>query len=121
MKRTRLSLYYVAAYLLSGGAGFLFAPDLSLRLFLSTGHYSEVMVRFAGVLLLALGILVVQIVRHRAERLYATTLVVRTIILAALASFYGSTGDPLMLVLLGIVGTGFLITLTCYRLDLRRG
>ena len=120
MRRTRLSLFYLAGYLLSGGAAFLFTPRLSLQIFQSTGEYDLVMVRFVGVLLLALGILIAQLIRKRAYELYPATLLVRAIILAALASFYASTRDPMMIILFGIVAVGWTLTLASYLIDRRR-
>ncbi len=117
MSRTRLSLYYLAGYLIIGGLGFLFGPDLTLDLFMSNGSYDNVMIRFVGLLLLSLGIVISQIIRFNLFQLYPTTLLVRSIILIALVFFYFMTKDPLMLVLLGIVGLGFILTLTAYLLD----
>ncbi len=109
-ERTRKSLVYVAGYLLFGGAGLLAAPETMLRLFHSTGAYSDIMVRFVGVLLLSLGIFVAQVIRQRAEGLYATTLIIRVLILAVLVVLYALSLDPLMLVLFGIVGVGVAVT-----------
>jgi hypothetical protein len=50
----RISLTYVASYLLMGGAGFAFAPALTLRLFFSNGEYGDVMPRVVGMFMLAL-------------------------------------------------------------------
>ncbi len=119
MPRTRLSLFYLASYLLGGGLAFALAPRLSLQIFLSTGEYELVMVRFVGVLLLALGILIAQMIRVGADRLYQTTLLVRAIILVALAAFYASTRDPMMLVLFAIVALGWILTLSAYVIDRR--
>ena len=119
MHKTRLSLFYLAGYLLIGGIGFLVIPRTVLKLFLSNGDYSDVMVRFVGLLLLALGIVVVQIIRLRAFQLYPTTLMVRTIILVGLLIFFVVYRDPMMMVLLGIVSIGFALTLTCLMLDRR--
>ncbi len=117
MQKTRLSLFYLAGYLIVGGVGFLAFPQTMLTMFLSNGNYSDVMVRMVGVLLLSLGILIVQLIRHRAAELYKTTLIVRTIILLALATFYFLYRDPLMIVLFVIVGIGYTLTLTSYLLD----
>jgi len=119
MKKTRMSLFYLAGYLLFGGIGFLVLPQPMLKIFFSTGNYSDLMVRFVGVLLLSLGIIIVQLIRHDASELYRTTLIVRTIILVALASFYFVYKDPLMIVLFLIVGVGYTLTLTSYLLDRR--
>jgi uncharacterized protein YjeT (DUF2065 family) len=117
VKKTRLSLFYLAGYLLSGGTGFLFFPKTMLTIFQSTGEYSDVMLRFVGVLLLSIGIIVVQLIRHETTELYKTTLLVRTVILIALTLFYLTYKDPLMIILLIIVGIGYIITFASYILD----
>lgn len=119
MLRTHLSLYYLIGYLIPAGIALLLAPTFTLNLLLATGSYGEVMPRFVGALMLALGILVVQIVRVRATSLYPATLAARVVILAALVGLYQSTGDPLFLSLLLVVGLGFLLTGTSYFLDRR--
>jgi uncharacterized protein YjeT (DUF2065 family) len=119
MKKTRLSLFYLAGYLSVGGIGFLFFPKVTLTLFFSNGNYSDVMVRIMGVFLLSLALIVIQIIRHRATFLYPTTLVVRALILSSFTLFYILYRDPMLLVLLAIVGIGFLMTLTSYLLDRR--
>lgn len=117
MTKTRLSLYYLATYLTVGGIGFILMPQTMLALFFSNGNYSNIMVRFNGVLLLSLGIFVIQLIRHQVSELYGTTLIVRTMILIALVALYFSSRDPLMISLLVIVGLGFVLTLTSYILD----
>lgn len=119
MKRTRISLFYLANYLIIGGVGFLFAPKIVLQLFQSNGDYHNMVLRMAGVLLIALGILVVQIIRLRVSELYATTLIVRIFILISFISLYAIYEDPMMIVLTIIVGIGFFYTLTSYILDRR--
>jgi uncharacterized protein YjeT (DUF2065 family) len=117
MNKTRISLYYLAGYLLFGGIGFLLVPRTMLALFFSTGNYSDVMVRLVGLMLLALGIFIVQMIRYRIEKLYPTTLLVRSIIVIILLTFFFIYGDPLMLVLFAIVGLGMVLTGTSYLLD----
>ena len=120
MRRTRLSLFYLAGYLLPTGLLLLVAPRMTLRLLLSNGDYgSDVFVRVAGLLLLAVGFIVVQIIRYRAEVLYSTTLMVRAVFLIGFLGFYRYTRDPLFLVILGVVGLGFILTGTSYWLDRR--
>ena len=120
MRRTRLSLFYLAGYLLPTGLLLLVAPRTTLRLLLSNGDYgSDVFVRVAGLLLLAVGFIVVQIIRYRAEVLYPTTLMVRAVFLIGFLGFYLYTRDPLFLVILGVVGLGFILTGTSYWLDRR--
>jgi uncharacterized protein YjeT (DUF2065 family) len=119
MRRTNLSLYYLAGYLLFAGVALIFAPQLALRLLQSNGEYGDVLPRLLGVVLFALGVFVAQLIRHRVEALYATTLAVRVAILAVLVGLYAYARDPLFLVLLAIVGLGFALTGTSYVLDRR--
>ena len=121
MRWTRLSFFYLVGYLTVGGLGLLFAPALALKLLGATGTYPPVLVRFMGSLLLALGILVAQIMRHRVEALYPTTLVVRVVLVATLVALYAASRDPLFLVLTGIVGLGMALTTTGFVVDRRAG
>jgi uncharacterized protein YjeT (DUF2065 family) len=120
VKRTRLSLYYLAAYLLGAGVALIFAPSLALTLLFASGHYGDVMPRLLGVVLLALGIVIVQIIRHSLEVLYPTTLIVRTLIVAVLAGLLIYSRDPLFISLLVVVGFGMILTGTSYALDRRK-
>ncbi len=119
MRRTRLSLIYVAGYLILAGVMLMLAPKTTIQLFQSNSQYGEVMPRLLGVVLFALGVVVVQIIRHAVENLYSTTILVRLFILAALAALYVTSNDPLFVVLLGVVGLGVLLTGTSYLLDRR--
>ena len=120
MKRTHLSLYYLITYLVLAGLALIAAPQFALKLLLSNGSNGDVMPRLLGVVLLALGIIVLQIVRLKAEALYSTTLIVRSIILVCLLGLYFYARDPFFLVLVGVVGLGVALTGTSYLLD-RRG
>lgn len=119
MKKTHLSLYYLIGYLIPAGLALITAPQLALKLLLSNGNYGEVLPRLLGVVLLALGIIVLQIVRLHAEVLYSTTLIARSVILVCLFGLYLYARDPLFLTLLGIVGFGFVLTGISYWLDQR--
>ena len=119
MKRTHLSLYYLAGYLLFAGIALILAPALALGLLQSNGNYGDVLPRLLGVVLLALGVFVAQVIRHRLDVLYPTTLAVRAVLLVVIAALYVYAKDPFFLVLLAIVGFGFLLTGTCYWLDRR--
>ncbi len=61
-----------------------------------------------------------QIFRHRVEALYATTVLVRLVILAVLLALYAYSRDPLFLSPFAIVGLGVVLTGTSYLLDRRR-
>ncbi len=110
MNRTRLSLYYLAGYLTFAGLALLLVPTFALQLLLSNGDYGEVFPRVAGMLLIGLAILVTQIIRHRVEVLYPTTLVVRFFFLVVFAYLYLSSNDPFFLVVFGIVVLGVVLT-----------
>ena len=119
MRWTRLSFFYLVGYLTFGGLGLVFAPAFALQLLGATGSYPPVLVRFMGALLLALGILVGQIVRHRVEVLYPTTLVVRVVLVGTMVPLYLASRDPLFLVLTAIVGLGMGLTATGLLADRR--
>ena len=119
VRLTRLSLYYLTTYLLIAGVALVATGEFATRLLLSNAHYGDVLPRLLGVVLLALGILIAQIVRFRMEALHTTTLVVRALILAVLAGLYATSSDPFFLVLIGIVGLGVVLTGASYILDHR--
>ncbi len=119
MTKTRLSLFYLVGYLFPAGLGLLLAPRPTLKLLLSNGDYSDVMVRLAGMFLVGLGIIVTQLIRLRNEALYSTTLIVRIFFCGCMLAFYFLSGDPLFLVMLGIVGLGLALTGSCYLAEQR--
>jgi small basic protein len=119
MKRTRLSLFYLATYLLGAGIALILVPSLALMLLFTKGHYGDVLPRLLGVVLLALGIVIVQIIRHRLEVLYTTTLLVRVFIMVVLAALLVYSGDPLFISLMVVVGFGMVLTGASYLSDRR--
>ena len=119
VNRTRLSLYYLATYLLGAGIALILVPSLALTLLFTRGHYGDVLPRLLGVVLLALGIVIVQIIRHRLEVLYTTTLLVRVFIMVVLAALLVYSGDPLFISLMVVVGLGMVFTGASYLSDRR--
>jgi uncharacterized protein YjeT (DUF2065 family) len=119
MRRTNLSLYYLAGYLLPAGLALIFVPDIALKLLLSNGDYNLAPFRMAGLVLVALGILIVQIIRHKLDVLYPATLVARLIIASGLAWLFASTGDPFFLVIFAVVVFGMILTGVSFYLDRR--
>jgi uncharacterized protein YjeT (DUF2065 family)/uncharacterized membrane protein len=117
VRRTNLSLYYLAGYLVPAGLLLLFVPEFATKLLLSNRTYDYAPFHLAGVLLLVIGILVIQIIRHRLEQLYTTTLVARALISATLLWLFLSTGDPFFAVVLVIVLIGVALTGASYYLD----
>ena len=104
----RLTLSYLAGYLLVGGLGFLVAPDVALRLFLSNGAYGDIMPRVVGLFMLVLGGFILQFVRARDYRYYLYAVVARSFIVLVLTALYFRARDPLFLVLDAIVLIGLL-------------
>jgi hypothetical protein len=121
VRRTNLSLYYLAGYLVPAGLLLLFVPEFATKLLLSNRTYDYAPFHLVGVLLLVIGILIVQIIRHRLEMLYSTTLVARALISATLLWLFISSGDPFFAVILVIVLIGVAITGASYLLDRRDG
>jgi len=119
MRKTRLSLFYLAGYLLPAGLALLFVPQFALNLLFSNsnGAYGDVFPRLLGGVLLALGILIVQIIRHRVDALYTTTLIVRAVLLSVMFALYLYSRDPFFISLMVIVGFGVILTLASYRSD----
>jgi hypothetical protein len=119
MNKTRLSLYYLGSYLSIIGIGLLFAPHWTLTALLSNGDYGDVFPRVAGMLMSGLGLSIFGMIRARSFELYPATLLIRAYFIVCILAFYAMTYDPLFLVLIGIVGIGFILTLSSYLLDRR--
>jgi hypothetical protein len=117
MNKTRLSLFYLGSYLTLIGLGLLLAPDKTLKLLQSNAEYGNVFPRIAGMLMSGLGLAVFGIIRARVPELYPTTLFIRMYFLVCIAVFYWMTADPLFVVLVVIVGIGFVLTASSYVLD----
>jgi uncharacterized protein YjeT (DUF2065 family) len=119
MRRTHLSLYYLVGYVIPSGVLLLTVPGFITKLLGSNVAYDEPPLRLAGLVLIALGMLIAQIVRHHVEALYTTTLVVRAVLSTGLLWFYLSTGNPFFAVVLVVVLIGVVLTATSYVLDRR--
>jgi len=119
MRRTHLSLFYLVGYVIPAGLLLLFVPTFATKLLQSNVTYEEPPLRLAGLVLLALGLVLFQIVRHRVEVLYTTTLVVRAVLSTGLLYFFLSTGNPFFAVVLVVVLIGVGLTATSYFIDRR--
>lgn len=120
MSKTRLSLYYLVTYLSLTGLGLMAAPAQVMAMLKTTGEYGDVMPRFTGILMLALGLLVSQIIRFRVEPMYPITVLVRLLIWVFVLWLYLRFGDPFFAAVLGVVGLGILLTGGLYLAE-RRG
>jgi hypothetical protein len=104
----RLTLIYLATYLLIGGGSLVVAPDLALRLLLSNGTYGDIMPRLFGLFMFVLGGVIYQFVHARDYRYYFYTIVARSFIVVVMTALYFKARDPLLLVLDAIVLIGLL-------------
>ncbi len=114
MSKTRLSLFYLVTYLTLTGLGLMIAPEQVLRLLMASHQYDDAMPRFAGILMLALGLVVSQIIRLRVEALYPITVLVRLVIWVYVLWLYFHSGDTFFAAVLGVLGLGILITGSAY-------
>jgi len=119
MRRTHLSLYYLAGYVLPAGVLLVFVPTFATTLLLSNVTYDEPPLRLAGLVLIALGILIVQIIRHSVEALYTTTLAVRSVLSLGLLALLITTGNTFFGVVLIVVLIGVALTGASYLVDRR--
>ncbi len=104
----RITLTYLAIYLLIGGLGLAFLPALALRLFFSNGDYGDVMPRVAGMLMIGLSGLIGQFVLNQDYRYYPYSVYIRSFFVLFLFVLYARSSDPLFLVLHGIILLGLL-------------
>lgn len=117
LPRTRYSLFYLVTYLSLTGIAFLLAPGSSLRILFSNREYDPVFVRFVGSFMLALGFVVMQMIRYRLEALYPTTIMVRVFFIVCISWFYFQTKDPLFIAILGVVLLGVTSTSIAFLVD----
>jgi hypothetical protein len=117
MNRTRISLFYLGSYLAIIGFGLLFAPDGTLKILQSNGDYGDIFPRVAGMLMSGLGLSIFGMIRARSYELYPATLLMRVYFITCIVVLYVMTYDPFFLVLIVIVGLGFVLTLGSYLLD----
>ena len=108
--RTRLCLWYVAAYLFVTGSALAIAPAASLQAMQSTGDYGDVMPRWVGMMSLALAALIGQTVRRRLTALYPLGFFMPAAMLVGFIGLYRLSGDPLFLTVLAVVAFGVLLT-----------
>lgn len=119
MRGALRSLYYPAFYLTTTGLALVLAPEVSLKLLFSTGHYGDVMPRMAGAVILALGMIVIQVIRQRAESMVPTLVAARVMLCTVWMGLYLYTRDPFFLIVFGVVAVGMVWTVVGLGLDRR--
>ncbi len=110
----KITLIYVASYLFAGGIGFGFAPDVALKMFMSTGDYGEIMPRMVGMFMIVLGFLIALFVKNHDDKYYLPTIIARTFIVIFLSVLYLKTHDPLFIVVNIIVLIGLIPSFYAY-------
>ncbi|MDH3650280.1 MAG: hypothetical protein OEQ53_11390 [Saprospiraceae bacterium] len=108
MNLKKITLTYLVSYLVGGGICLLTVPGFFLKILQSNQDYGDVMPRFAGVFMLALGCFVGMILYYKDYKYYRFSIVIRTIIVAILIWFYISTKDPFFIVVNIIVLIGLI-------------
>ncbi|GEM_PF-5277126 len=114
MPKTRRSLFFVAAYLLATGLAMLLAPQLTLRLMFASHEYPDAFVQMAGVLMLGLGIVVINVILYGNRDFYRATLVARIPMWICILGLYLQTRENFFIVVLCVLGTGIVVTGSCY-------
>ncbi len=115
--RTRLSLFYPLAYLTTSAIGLLVMPGFTQRMLFANVEYDAIAMRFAGVFILGLAIIVAQVIRLRLDALYATLVAVRVVFCAIYIALYAQTGNPFFLSVFGVVGLGLVASSIAYVID----
>lgn len=104
----KITLIYLASYLLVGGAGFGFAPEMALKMFMSTGDYGVIMPRMVGMFMIVLSFLIALFIKNQDYKYYLPTIIARTFIVLFLSFLYFKSNDPLFIIVNIIVLIGLL-------------
>ncbi|MDH3710330.1 MAG: hypothetical protein OER04_10605 [Cyclobacteriaceae bacterium] len=119
-RNTKISLGYVAGYLIMGGLLFLWVPQTALKIFQSSGQYDDIMIRVVGLMMLGLAIVVIQVIRlNLIQEFYPTTLMLRMFLTAGMIGLYFYSGDIMFLIISGIIVLGMIMTVYFYLRDER--
>lgn len=108
--RIRLCIWYVAGYLVLSGVALLLAPRGALAAMLTNTDYGNIMPRWVGMLSVAMGTLVGQIVRLRIAALYPLSFFMPAAMLVGFIGLYLQSANPLFLVVSAVVGIGVAAT-----------
>lgn len=118
LRRTRASLFYLAAYLFPLATGLLISPTDTFHLLGSRAEHATTGWRLFGGLLFVLAIVVVWLIRKRHSAAYINTAIGRLAFVVLFSYLVWKTGDPAYVVVLMVLGLGEW-TLTALALDLR--
>jgi hypothetical protein len=121
MNLKRISLSYVAAYLMMGGLGLAIIPDLFLELFQSNKDYGNVMPRVVGMFMITLSGLIAAMLYFKDFKYYGFSIAVRTFIVLFLFLLFFMNGDPFFIVINVIVLLGLLPSYVIFMKDRMKG
>jgi hypothetical protein len=104
----KILMYYLSGYLLGGGLGFAFLPNLTLKIMQSNVMYDEPIVRLAGLLMAMLGGLIGFLVYNEDYIAYKFSILARTILVIFLVWLWFRFDNPLFVVIEIIVLIGLI-------------
>src|SRR5215470_15758370 len=104
LRRTRTSLFYLAAYLFPFGAGLLLSPTRIFHVLGSNVEHATTPWRLFGGLLFVLAIVVVRLIRERRSAAYINTVIARVAFVGLFSYLVGKTGNQAYMVVLIVLG-----------------
>src|SRR5262252_4542722 len=117
--QTRLSLFYLAAYLFPLSLGLLASPRATFHLLGSKDEHASTLWRLFGGLLQVLAVVVVILIWNHRAVAYVNTAIVRLLFVGLFSYLVGHTANRAYIVILSVLGFGELWTLIALAVDLR--
>ena len=119
LRRTRVSLFYLIAYLLPLSVGLLVVPSGTLHSLGSNADHATIAWRLFGGLLLALALIVIRLVREHRSAAYINTAIGRMVFVGVFSFLVGKTGNQAYVVILAVLSFGETWTLIALAADWR--
>jgi hypothetical protein len=117
--QTRLSLFYLVAYLFPLSVGLLLFPTTTYHLLGSKAEHAAALWRWFGGLLLVLAMIVVNLIWNHRAASYIITVIVRVVFVGLFSYLVGRRGNRAYVVVLIMLGLGEMWTLVALAIDLR--
>ena len=119
LRRTRVSLYCLTAYLVPLSIGLLISPTGTFHTLGSHAEHATAAWRLFGALLLLLAIVVVRLILKHRSTAYINTAIGRLVFVGLFSFLVGRTGNPAYALILIVLGFGEMWTLGALAVDLR--
>jgi hypothetical protein len=119
LRRTRVSLFYLTAYLVPLATGLLISPTDTFHVLGSNAQHADTAWRLFGALLFALAIVVVRLILTRRSTAYINTAIGRLLFVGLFSYLIGKSGNPAYALILIVLGFGEAWTLVALAVDLR--